>query len=100
MNKETDWINSLNHHLDIPIMIRTVFSLIILGSLLLSGCSNLTERPLPTATASPEPSPQKYSFTGRVIDMDGNPIPGASVSSQTNHATSNNDGWFDLPSEG
>ena len=81
-------------------MIRLVFSFFVVGSLILSSCSNLTERLLPTATVIPEPSPQKYSFTGRVIDMDGNPIEGASVSSQTNHTTSNNDGWFDLPSEG
>jgi poly-gamma-glutamate capsule biosynthesis protein CapA/YwtB (metallophosphatase superfamily) len=100
MNRRTDWINSLDHHLDIPIMIRRVFSLFLTGFLILSGCSNLTERNLPTAIATPEPSPQKYSFIGRVIDMDGNPIQGAGVNSQTNHAVSNNDGWFDLPSEG
>jgi poly-gamma-glutamate capsule biosynthesis protein CapA/YwtB (metallophosphatase superfamily) len=81
-------------------MIRLAFSLLITLSLFLPGCSNLTERSIPTATTVPTPLPPKYNFTGRVVDMDGNPIAGASVSSQTNHATSNNDGWFDLPSEG
>lgn len=81
-------------------MIRSVFLRLLIGSLFLSGCSAINEQSLPTATVVPEPSPQKYSFTGRVIDMDGNPIEGASVNSQTNHTTSNNDGWFDLPSEG
>jgi poly-gamma-glutamate capsule biosynthesis protein CapA/YwtB (metallophosphatase superfamily) len=81
-------------------MRRLIFSLLLILSLFLSGCSNLTEPSLPTAIPTPEPSPQKYSFTGRVVDMNGNPIEGASVNSQTSHTTSNHDGWFDLQSEG
>jgi poly-gamma-glutamate synthesis protein (capsule biosynthesis protein) len=81
-------------------MIRVVFSLLLILSLFLPGCSNPTDQSLPTATTIATPPPQKYSFTGRVIDMDGNPIEGASVNSQTNHTTSNNDGWFELPSKG
>ena len=81
-------------------MIRLAFSLLFILSLFLPGCSNLTEQSIPTATVIPTPLPPKYKFTGRVIDMDGNPIEGASVNSQTNHTTSNHDGRFDLPSEG
>jgi poly-gamma-glutamate synthesis protein (capsule biosynthesis protein) len=81
-------------------MMRYIFTLLLILSLFLSGCSNLSEQSLPTPTAHPEPTAQKYSFTGRVVDMDGNPIAGARLNSQTNHATSNKDGWFDLPSEG
>jgi poly-gamma-glutamate capsule biosynthesis protein CapA/YwtB (metallophosphatase superfamily) len=104
MKTETNWMNvlpnSLDHHRNIPTMIRSIFLLLLIGFLFLSGCSNLTEQSLPTATVIPTPVPPKYSFTGRVVDMGGNPILGASVSSQTNHTTSNNDGWFELPSEG
>jgi hypothetical protein len=81
-------------------MIRLSFSLLLILSLFLPGCSNLTEQSIPTATAIPTPLPPKYNFTGRVVDMDGNPIEGASVNSQTSYTTSNSDGWFDLPSEG
>jgi poly-gamma-glutamate capsule biosynthesis protein CapA/YwtB (metallophosphatase superfamily) len=81
-------------------MIRPMFSLLVVLSLFLSGCSNLTDQSIPTATAIPTPEPPKYSFTGRVIDMDGNPIAGASVNSQTNHTTTKKDRWFDLPSQG
>jgi Bacterial capsule synthesis protein PGA_cap len=81
-------------------MIRSIFLVLLIGFLFLSSCSNLAEPSVPTATVIPTPAPPKYNFTGRVVDMDGNPIQDASVSSQTNHTTSNNDGWFDLPSEG
>src|ERR1044071_1758875 len=79
--------SSLNfdHHWDIPIMTRLIFSLLVILSLFLSGCSNFSEPSLPTTIPTPEPSPQKYSFTGRVVDMNGNPIPGASVNSPTSH---------------
>jgi poly-gamma-glutamate capsule biosynthesis protein CapA/YwtB (metallophosphatase superfamily) len=94
--------SSLNfdRHWDMPIMTRSLLLLLLILSLSLSGCSNFSQPSLPTAVPTPEPSPQKYSFTGRVVDMDGNPIPGASVNSQTGHTSSNNDGWFELPSEG
>jgi poly-gamma-glutamate synthesis protein (capsule biosynthesis protein) len=39
-------------------------------------------------------------FTGRVIDMDGKPVSGAEVQSQTGSTTSGQDGSFVLPSEG
>jgi poly-gamma-glutamate capsule biosynthesis protein CapA/YwtB (metallophosphatase superfamily) len=81
-------------------MSRSIFSVLLILSLFLTGCSNVADQSTPTATASPTPQPPKYSFTGRVIDMDGNPIAGASVNSQTDHTTSKNDGWFDLPSQG
>jgi poly-gamma-glutamate synthesis protein (capsule biosynthesis protein) len=77
-----------------------MFSLLLVLPLFLPGCSNFADQAIPTATAIPTPEPPKYSFTGRVIDMDGNPIAGASVNSQANHTTSKNDGWFDLPSQG
>jgi len=80
-------------------MIRLV-SILLLLSLFLPGCSTSIEQSIPTATVLPMPPAPKYSFTGRVIDMDGNPIEGASVNSQTSHTTSNHEGWFDLPSEG
>src|SRR5215216_827361 len=81
-------------------MIRPMFSLLLVLSFFLSGCSNLTDQSIPTATAIPTLEPQKYSFTGRVIDMNGDPIAGANVNSQTNHTISKKDGWFDLPSQG
>jgi poly-gamma-glutamate capsule biosynthesis protein CapA/YwtB (metallophosphatase superfamily) len=81
-------------------MIRLAFSRLLILSLFLSGCSALSRQSIPTATAVPTPLPPKYNFTGRVVGMDGNPIEGATVNSQTNHTTSNQDGWFDLPSRG
>jgi len=81
-------------------MIRSIFLVLLIGFLFLSSCSNLAEPSVPTATVIPTPAPPKYNFTGRVVDMDGNPIQDAGVSSQTNQTTSNNDGWFELPSEG
>jgi poly-gamma-glutamate capsule biosynthesis protein CapA/YwtB (metallophosphatase superfamily) len=104
MKPETNWIrvlpNSLDHHWGIPIIIRLILPLLLILVLFLPGCSNLTDQSIPTTTAIPTPQPPKYSFTGRVIDMDGKPIEGAILDSQTNHTISNNDGWFELPSEG
>ena len=76
----------------------TVHSLIVLA-FFLSGCSYFPGRAVPTATPTLEPLPQKINFTGRVVDMDGNPIQGASVASENRSTTSDHDGWFDLSSE-
>jgi poly-gamma-glutamate capsule biosynthesis protein CapA/YwtB (metallophosphatase superfamily) len=81
-------------------MIRFVFSILLILSLFLPGCSTLNQKSIPTATSVPTPLPQKYNFTGLVIDMEGNPIEGASVDSQTSHTTSKKDGWFSLASKG
>ncbi|HLO32413.1 MAG TPA: CapA family protein [Anaerolineales bacterium] len=81
-------------------MTRFLFSVLFLLSLLLSSCSSSLEQALPTATVVSTPQPPKPAFTGRVIDMDGNPIAGASVNSQSGQATSRQDGWFDLPGAG
>jgi poly-gamma-glutamate synthesis protein (capsule biosynthesis protein) len=39
-------------------------------------------------------------FVGRVIDMDGKPVPGATLNAEASTATSDQDGWFTLPSQG
>ena len=78
-------------------MTRLVLSHFLILSILLTGCS--PEQPLPTVTAIPTPVPKTYSFTGRVIDMEGNPIQNASVTSRNNNTTSDNEGWFDFPAE-
>jgi len=80
-------------------MTRLTFSLLLISALLLSGCSYLPGRALPTATPTSEPPPPKLNFTGRVVDMDGNPMQGASIESQNSNTTSDADGWFDLSSE-
>ena len=84
-------------------MLRPVFSLALILVLFLSGCSQLPGFAAPTATPTfiptPVPTPEKFSITGRVVDMDGNPIWGASVISQGSNTASDPDGWFDLPSE-
>lgn len=81
-------------------MTRSVLQVSLTLILFFSGCSYLPEQSAPTATFSPSPSPPKPSFTGRVVNMDGNPISGASVESQNSSTTSHQDGWFDLPSKG
>ena len=75
-----------------------LFTLVIF----LSGCSYLPgtlPTVTPTLTPTLVPPPQKFSITGRVVALDGNPIGDASVVSQSGNTTSDHDGWFDLPSE-
>src|SRR6185503_12766152 len=82
-------------------MNRTRLSTPLALVLLLAGCSSLLQpTATPTVTFIPSPTPPKPTITGRVIDMDGNPIQGASVTSQNNSTTSAQDGWFTLPSAG
>ncbi len=83
-------------------MTRSAFSLLLILTFFLSSCSHspgTIPTATPTFTPTLVPTPQKFSITGRVVDMDGNPIQGASIASQNNNTTSNHDGWFDLPSE-
>jgi poly-gamma-glutamate synthesis protein (capsule biosynthesis protein) len=77
-------------------MTRSVFfHLLILVILIFSGCSSsLPETPPAT------PDPQHIGFSGRVVDMDGLPVPGASIESEFDTTISNQDGWFDLPGNG
>jgi len=77
-------------------MTHTTFRLLLILALFLSGCSYLLERAIPTAAPTLVPSPQKINLTGRVVDMAGNPIQGASVASESSDTTSGQDGWFDL----
>jgi hypothetical protein len=87
-----------------PLLIVVIF---------LSGCSSGSE---PNPTPSPIASPQSFfnliprpnsqqqeeasqDLVGRVVDMDGNPIQGATLESLKNTATSDQDGWFRHPSE-
>jgi len=79
----------------------------------LSGCLPLTRQnqmPGPIATPQsffnliPRPDsrqPQKVSqdLVGRVVDMDGNPIKGATLESLKNTTTSDQDGWFRFPAQ-
>lgn len=105
----------LKMKLDIYVMTThsTLSSLIILA-VFLSGCSSFPgQNRTPSLVASPEPffnliprpasqQEQEVSqdFVGRVVDMDGNPIEGATLESSKNTATSDKDGWFRLPSQG
>jgi poly-gamma-glutamate capsule biosynthesis protein CapA/YwtB (metallophosphatase superfamily) len=86
-----------------PLLILVIF---------LSGCSSLSgQNPTPSPVASPQsffnliprPNSQQQEvsqdFVGRVIDMDGNPIQGATLESLKNTAISDKDGWFRLPSQ-
>jgi poly-gamma-glutamate synthesis protein (capsule biosynthesis protein) len=79
----------------------------------LSGCSPfIGQNPTPGPIASPQSffnlvprpdsrQPQKGSqdLVGRVVDMDGNAIPGATLESLNNTTTSDQDGWFRFPSQ-
>ena len=86
-----------------PLLILVIF---------LSGCSSLSgQNPTPSPVASPQsffnliprPNSQQQEvsqdFVGRVIDMDGNPIEGATLESLKNTAISDQDGWFRLSSQ-
>ena len=82
-------------------MNRIRFSTLLALLFVLAGCSSLLQpTAAPTATFVPSPTPPKPTITGRVIDMDGNPIQGASVTSQNSSTASAQDGWFTLPSTG
>ncbi len=82
-------------------MTRSRFSTPFVFILLLASCSGLLQpTPVPTTTTIPSPIPPKPMITGRVIDIDGNPIQGASVASRNCSTTSDNDGWFKLSSSG
>ena len=78
-------------------MTRLALSHLMILSLVLMGC--VPRQTIPTATVIPTPLPKTYSFKGRVIDMNGDPIQGASVTSQNNNVKSDNEGWFDFPAE-
>jgi poly-gamma-glutamate synthesis protein (capsule biosynthesis protein) len=99
MNGYVVFATHLHQPMDINPMTRSAFTLFLILTFFLSGCSYLPERPLPTATHPPDPTPQRISFIGRVIDMEGNPIQGARVTTQNRETTSRADGWFDLPGE-
>jgi len=79
-------------------MTRPAFSLLFILALFLSSCLYLPTA-VPTATTTLAPTPQKFSITGRVVDMEGNPLQGANVASQNSNTISDHDGWFDLQSE-
>ena len=81
-------------------MIRSAFLFCLLLVLFLFGCSPVPERPVATALPTSSPVPEMPSFTGRIIDVDGNPIAGAEVQSPSRNTKSNQDGWFELPSDG
>ncbi|HET8579987.1 MAG TPA: CapA family protein, partial [Nitrospiraceae bacterium] len=79
-------------------MTRSVFSLLLTLAFALPSCSNLPETP-PTASPTLVPTGEILTITGRVVDMEGNPIQGASAASKTASSTSDPNGWFELPSE-
>lgn len=58
---------------------------------------------LSTVTPGPilgQPDQANEDIVGRVVDMEGMPIQGASVESLNDAATSDKDGWFRLPAQG
>jgi poly-gamma-glutamate synthesis protein (capsule biosynthesis protein) len=87
-------------------------SLLILA-FFLSGCSpspgqNRTPDPIASPQSFfnliPRPAPQQQEeagqdLVGRVVDMDGNSIQGATLESLKDTTTSDKDGWFRFPSQ-
>ena len=80
-------------------MTRLILIPLLILAVLLSSCSP-SSAAISTATSMPTliPTPQTFSITGRVIDMEGNPIPGARILSQSGDATSDALGWFEFSS--
>ncbi|HLO32414.1 MAG TPA: CapA family protein [Anaerolineales bacterium] len=95
---------------------RSIFSFLLILVTLLPGCSSLPQPPQPShntiptivapllsiATLTPGPNQPVLGqdFAGRVVDMDGNPIPGAQIESLKDTAISNQDGWFQFSGQG
>jgi poly-gamma-glutamate synthesis protein (capsule biosynthesis protein) len=96
-----------------------MFSILIILAIFLCSCSSgqppslSTETPLPEqdqgqsvpiillpTNALPEQQENGGSLSGRVVDMNGEPIEGANITAQTGSTLSDADGWFQLPSEG
>ncbi|HEU0297764.1 MAG TPA: CapA family protein [Anaerolineales bacterium] len=99
-------------------MTRSSASFLIITLAFLLSCSGLSEHDRPSessvttptaelpalSTVTPMPASTQQDqanelFVGRVIDMQGTPIPGASVASRNNATTSDKDGWFRLPAQ-
>src|SRR6185436_9986353 len=94
-------------------MSRRRLTLLVVAAVFLSSCL-LSAQPTPTpnragvpaiVTVTPgafliEQDESNAEFVGRVIDMEGNPIQGATLKSQNNTTTSDSEGWFKLPSQG
>jgi Bacterial capsule synthesis protein PGA_cap len=81
-------------------MTRSAFLIRLVLISFLVGCSSLSEQPIPNMPPTTGPLPRIASFTGRIVDMDGNPISGAEVKSPNNSTTSDAKGWFELPTDG
>jgi Bacterial capsule synthesis protein PGA_cap len=90
-------------------MTRVRLSFLLVLTLLLSSCSNApapiqslntpvpdTTGILPLSTVTPisEGSAGVQEFSGRVVDMDGNPIQGAQAEFSDGKTISDQDGWF------
>ena len=101
--------------LEIYIMrIHSALSSLLILVVFLSGCSSLSQQnQTPSPIASPQsifnliprpPSQQQQEVSqdliGRVVDMDGSPVQGATLESLENTTTSDKDGWFRFPSQG
>src|SRR4026208_1381690 len=94
-------------------MSRMRLTLLLVAAIFISSCL-LVAQPTPTPnsvgiqsifTVTPstlliEQDQTHEEFVGRVIDMDGNPIGDANVSSRTNTTKSDLEGWFKLPAQG
>ena len=81
-------------------MIRSTLLLRAIGVLIMAGCSAFPPAPTATIPTISAAMPRELRFSGRVIDMNGNPIVGAEVRSPTRSVVSGQNGWFELASEG
>lgn len=90
-------------------MTRSLFSILLILTVLFSGCSNLPALtplpdtpiphavgtlPLSTLTPVSDEGAGAQVFSGRIVALDGTPVAGADIHSPEGTATSNQDGWF------
>ena len=66
---------------------------------ILVACASVPQA-IPAQVIPPTATPTLDTIRGRVVDMDGAPLRGASLSSDTASAVSDDDGWFTLSGAG
>ncbi len=81
-------------------MNRTLLIVTIILAIIISSCTLNPSIVSSPATATIISSPTSNDFLGRVVDLNGSPVPGADISTDSGNSMSDDQGWFHLSSTG